>query len=113
MHMSFGAVFFYFLHGLRWLQIYRKCRKQKKKPSIRRRNEINDTSARRQPTHKTKSEDKSKLLLTTYVFSGLIDVLFANVFILFRAIKESDARMWFASLSIRTWKIENDNLRFN
>lgn len=30
MHMSFGAVFFYFLHGLRWLQIYRKCRKQKK-----------------------------------------------------------------------------------
>lgn len=65
----------------------------KKKPSIRRRNEINDTSARRQPTHKTKSEDKSKLLLTTYVFSGLIDVLFANVFILFRAIKESDARM--------------------
>lgn len=66
---------------------------QKKKPSIRRRNEINDTSARRQPTHKTKSEDKSKLLLTTYVFSGLIDVLFANVFILFRAIKESDARM--------------------
>lgn len=66
---------------------------QKKNPSIRRRNEINDTSARRQPTHKTKSEDKSKLLLTTYVFSGLIDVLFANVFILFRATKESDARM--------------------
>lgn len=65
----------------------------KKTPLIRRRNEINDTSARTQPTHKTKSEDKSKLLLTTYVFSGLIDVLFANVFILFRAIKESDARM--------------------
>lgn len=65
----------------------------KKTPSIRRRNEINDTSARTQPTHKTESEDKSKLLLTTYVFSGLIDVLFANVFILFRATKESDARM--------------------
>lgn len=70
-----------------------KMSQTKKTPSIRRRNEINDTSARRQPTHKTKSEDKSKLLLTTYVFSGLIDVLFANVFILFRAIKESDARM--------------------
>lgn len=112
MHMSFGAVFFYFLHGLRWLQIYRKCRKQKK-PINTKAHKINDTSARRHPTHKTKSEDKSKLLLTTYVFSGLIDVLFANVFILFRAIKESDARMWFASLSIRTWKIENDNLRFN
>lgn len=70
-----------------------KMSQTKKTPSIRRRNEINDTSARRQPTHKTKSEDKSKLLLTTYVFSGLIDVLIANVFILFRAIKESDARM--------------------
>lgn len=51
-----------------------KMSQTKKNPSIRRRNEINDTSARRQPTHKTKSEDKSKRLLTTYVFSGLIDV---------------------------------------
>lgn len=73
-----------------------------KKTSIRRRNEINDTSARRQPTHKTKSEDKSQLLLTIYVFRGLIDVLFANIFILFSAIKKSDARLRFASLSIRT-----------
>lgn len=93
MHMSFGAVFFLLFTWSPLTSDLQKMSQTKKKPSIRRRNEINDTSARRHPTHKTKSEDKSKLLLTTYVFSGLIDVLFANVFILFRAIKESDARM--------------------
>lgn len=93
--LLYCATYFYtFLHILR--KICRKCRKQK--TSIRKRNEINDTCARRQPTNKTKSEDKLKLLLEIYVFSGLIGVLFANIFILFSAIEKSDARMWSASL---------------
>lgn len=89
MHMSFGAVFFLLFTWSPLTSDLQKMSQTKKTHQYEGAMKLmilvlEDNQLTKQ---------NQKLLLTTYVFSGLIDVLFANVFILFRAIKESDARM--------------------